>query len=421
MKIGFSTQMTTDYIPSVTKASVPQVNQKQLTNDLFEKKSSVSFKGKDYSEKDVRYARQYMNRKDDKWKQELYEKEYKYKKENEPIWFTYHPRYGAGSATINLNDPTERLITGICSLGMSEITVQSAYADFRKDAKRYVDKIDLVKADLINAKVNETGAENRKVQDAARRDVTFIEEMNNVKEKEIYPKLLDKIQAKREGKNVEIPNCVMFSNKDNSINQELISWTINQANADSKEVDLFDENLDFVELLEKSEKNYKKTGNWNVINVKNLDKTINPKQSDSAVIAGMKDIMSSTANDYNSTLIFSTTNPDELDDTAIESNRVTKIETKNVKTKDEMEIQDIKNRLADKDYVKNSPIAAINDLLILTDKNTAKQFELNFNSTRSNLDKTRTKIETSLSGNNTLSKQYKPILDNACSNLWYIV
>jgi len=81
--------------------------------------------------------------------------------------------------------------------------------------------------------------------------------------------------------------------------------------------------------LEKAEKNFKKTGNRTLIHVENFDKLLNLETSRPQIIAGLKDIMCSTSNDYHSTLIFSTKDPLRLDPIALQPHRInTKIDVK---------------------------------------------------------------------------------------------
>lgn len=421
MKVSFSTQR------SISKISSGKTQVQNSGNKFFREnrdvfiKNSISFKGKKYDEADVKTARKYINRKDDDWKDVLFQETYEYKKKHEEIDFedtSYH--YSGPSCHVNLQDPAERIFTAIHTLGISEAYVHKAYRRFKKDSREYVDHINLIRLDLIDAKLKEEAATIKAQQNRAKREIKYMDEINKVKDNEIYPKLLNKIQARKEGKNVEIPNCLMFSDPNEAINNELIDWSMEQANANSTTIDLFDENFDFVDFLEEMEENYQTTGDWNVVYVKNMDKTINPSEVEDYTIAGMKAIMCATAEDYHTTLLFSATHPEELDDVAIESNRVTRINTANVKSMEEMEIEDIKRNLEEADYIKNSPLNAINSLLILVDKNTAGQYNLSFDSSKGNLDKTIDYLEKELSKNPELNK-YTETLKNASNNVWYIV
>ena len=420
MKVSFSTQR------SISKISSGKT-QVQNCKDIFSKgnkdifiKNNISFKGKEYSEEDIKTARKYINRKDDDWKEVLFQETYAYKKKHEKIDWEIPAHNGCSGGTANLNNPADRAILDLFTFALTEIPVHIAYSGFKKDSREYVDYINLIRIDLIDAKLKEDAATVKAQQDMAKREIKYIDGMNKAKDDEIYPKLLNKIQARKEGKNVEIPNCIMFSNPSESINNELINWSMEQANANSSTVDLFAEDFDFVEFLEEAEKNYQSTGDWNVVYVKNMDKAINPSEVEDYTIAGMKGIMCATADNYHTTLLFSATNPEELDDVAIESNRVTKINTSNVKSMDEMETEDIKRNLEDSGYVENSPLNAINSLLVLANKSTAGQYELSFDSSKEDFDKTIKYLEQILLKNQEL-KKYIETLKNAINNVWYIV
>jgi len=419
VKVSFNIQRPiAKFTPGKTQIQSCKDKFSKENKDIFIK-NSVSFEGGKYSEADIKTAKKYINRKDDNWKETLFQDTYEYKKKNEPIYTEIRSRYG-GSSTENLNDPLTRVCCDILTLGITEIEVQAAYSRFKKDSREYVDYINLIKLDLIDAKLKEEAAAIKAQQDTAKREVKYINEINQVKDNEICPKLLNKIQARKEGKNVEIPNCLMFSNPNESVNNELIDWSMEQANANSTTVDLFDEDFDFVDFLEEMEENYQTTGEWNIVYAKNLDKTINPSEVEDYTIAGMKAIMCATADDYHTTLLFSATNPEELDDVAIESNRVTRINTSNVKSMEEMEIEDIEKNLEDSDYIENSPLSAINSLLVLANKSAAGQYKLSFDSSKENFDKTIKYLEHELLKNPKL-KKYTETLKNAINNAWFMV
>lgn len=121
---------------------------------------------------------------------------------------------------------------------------------------------------------------------------------------------------------LEKPNCLLFVGKDENKTKDAIDWFMKTAKQNNHSVDLFAKDFDFVEYLEQAEEQFQKTGQWNLIYVKNMDKAINPNEVEDYTIAGMKAIMCATADDYHTTLLFQTKDAAKLDDIATESNRI---------------------------------------------------------------------------------------------------
>ena len=71
------------------------------------------------------------------------------------------------------------------------------------------------------------------------------------------------------------------------------------------------------------------------------------------------------AEDYHTTIIFSSTHPEQLDKIALQPHRVKRISTDKIVTPQKTFIEDAKERLKEKNYVQKTPISAINDLLIV--------------------------------------------------------
>lgn len=387
-----------------------------LNQDMF-LKNSLSFSAK-FNSHAYKYgymphdklalvlAKEHMRDGNSSWKRELYNVEYKAgKRETGQL----------SDEVDNRNSITGRIASDALSWGTYELYLQYVNYKVRRDIRSYIDDVDVLIADLKAIEINEREAEMKKVQEDANREIKYLEKLNHVKEGELYQKLIGKIQAKREGRNVEVPNCIMLSNKNDEINKELINWCMNRVNGNSVEVDIFDDDFDFVEYLENLEERYKKTKDWNLVYVKNMDKAINPNIVNPAVIASMKAIMCSTAEDYHSTLIFSSTNPNELDDTAIESNRVTKINADELETLEEMKTKDMDKKLHDKKYLKEYPMAAMNYLVDYAKLD--KRYRLTILSDKRDLNITCARILFELPKEQ--REKYKPVLEDLKKRLWY--
>ena len=128
--------------------------------------------------------------------------------------------------------------------------------------------------------------------------------------------LIDKINKAYEGLPINnMPNCVMFVEKNQNIAKELAKWVNNVTDTDY--ILIKDENNnekmldDLYNELENSEKNYQNTGKRTIMFVENMDKFLKPETSDDTTIADFKDLMQRVGEDYHTTILFSGENPDK--------------------------------------------------------------------------------------------------------------
>ena len=133
---------------------------------------------------------------------------------------------------------------------------------------------------------------------------------------------LRKMDLLKEMPLLEKANCLLFVGKDENKTKDAIDWFMKTAKQNNHNIDLFAEDFDFVEYLEQAEEQFQKTGKWNLIYAKNMDKAINPSEVEDYTIAGMKAIMCATEKDFHTTLLFQTKDAAKLDDIATESNRI---------------------------------------------------------------------------------------------------
>lgn len=231
--------------------------------------------------------------------------------------------------------------------------------------------------------------------------------------------LFQKFDLLKEEPHLEKPNCLLFIGQNEKKAKNIIDWFAKTAKQNYFQLEsILDDDFDLYEFLEKAEESYQKTGKWNLIYIKDMDKAINRNEVDDSFISAMKAIMCSTANDYHSTLIFSSTVPGELDHIAIESNRVTPINVDNIKTIEQLQQDAAQKRLSGYSYPTDYPISAINDMLSLVSNNKTR-YKLYFDSTSKELNETREFIEKRLQTQDL--QRYKQILKKACENAWYIV
>lgn len=355
-----------------------------------------------YSTEEVKIARKCMDKSDSSAEIKKYQKE-KYEEfaqETElkqlPLWC--------------------RAALDVVCLGVPEVVNIKNKIENKSVAATWAERLKTIIEDLKNAKLNEQTMATQKSKDAEKAKAKYLSDLNYVKMNELYPILLDKIQAKREGRNVEVPNCVLVAHSDSDVNKALVDFCLEHVNGCSRVIDPYKEDL--VDVLESAEEKYQETGAWNLIYVKGMDALINPNKSEKTTIASMKAIMCSTAEDYHTTLVFTSTVPEELDDIAVESNRVTAVDVSRIESVNEAMKRQAKKRLNDQSYSQNYPLSAINDLLTLIGKEYSS-YHLNFDSTQNDFSKAKKIIENNMKKKHL--EDYAKAFETACSKVWFLV
>jgi len=343
------------------------VNQK----DVFQK--SLAFKGiklpsGEYDINAVRYAKKVVAQGGDGWKNRLYEKIYKREKDS------HGPILSKGMA--KAGKTLDRVNVDIITLGLGEVFFYLRNLSDKQVAKDEVLKMTKIVNDVKHRKLKEDAAVIKKTEQVTMRMLEYKKDVNTAKDMKIKPELLDLLQRKREGRPTAMPNNVMFYSKEDVINNDLINWTKENANANVKTVDLKEDDL--LEVLEKAEKDYKETGDWNLIHAKNMEDLINPEKSDNTTIETMKDIMGAVAEDYHSTIIFSTKNPEKLDYIALQPHRVKTLDLSNIKSPKTMCLEDAKERVHNPENIRENPLGVINDILFIANGHTNKELEWEF-------------------------------------------
>lgn len=356
---NYNLNQNKNFAKSQTLLSNP-TNLTPNNNDMFQKNSNISFKGNMdlypsspfYNAFDIKIAKRtlskYNNTED--WTKDVYRLFYKHEK--------LRRRINLGTLEWNPNCKMDRIMQGIMHLGISEIYVQTSKITAMQKAKNHLNQIKILRNDLINEKYREEAELANISAQEATNEVEYIKKLNEVKEKQIYPMFIDLIQREKEGKPSDVPNCVMISCGNEKVNKELVDWTVKNTNARFVNITTND---DILEHLELAEKKFQETGDWNLIHIKNGDKLINPKYTEFSDIESMKDIMSSTVEDYHTTLLFDSTKTNELDSIAMQPHRVRPISAK-IKSLDEMQIESALQRLNLKRAI-DCPINTINDLI----------------------------------------------------------
>lgn len=406
----------TNYINKIEKTN-KQTNREginKIGSDEFAKRE-VFFQGRGlmklravHSDGTVKCVKADLTKNLESWKKSLYNGRYDYLKEHRP---DHKAQLHGHTGTYNTNNIVDRILVGVMTLGITEIERMLENDSYRDIARNYVDKMVVIRSELENIKFNEKIAETNKKTAKNANEIKYEASIQDVKNNEIRPKLLDKIQRFREGRPTEMPNCVMFSHKDEEINTKLIHWVEEHVNGNFTTID----NEKLLEELDKAEENYQRTGDWNILYVPVLEKSINTATSDKKTIATYKDIMSNCAEDYHTTLIFKTRTPEKLDSIALQPHRVTKIDMSKIKSMKDLEIASAKERLDNATYTEETPIAALNDLLLISGN---QDKALNWDYSSSDFEQAEEALKNLSSDNNSeFSARITTVL-NSLRNIW---
>lgn len=140
----------------------------------------------------------------------------------------------------------------------------------------------------------------------------------------------DRVTSWSDGKVREIDNCLMFYGKDKEFAEFLINWYGKEtevAGGIFKTINVTDDILEAVEANRpQGRKSYhgKKTSpneKWQLLFVKDFENLIHSKKSKFSIKEGTKALMSAFSEYFNTTVVFYTENPEELDEIALESHR----------------------------------------------------------------------------------------------------
>lgn len=346
-----------------------QISSFNRTNMKHDNKVKPSFTGKTlmklpsgkYPVNDIKRAKYFIINGDSKpWREEMYER----------IYTKLRDSHGTIISDSNAkpSDTLDRFNVDVVTFGLAEIFLyQPRDRRDKRIAREAVNYWSKITNDLSAMKIKEDSVNLKKTELAANRKLQYISKMDEFKEKKIQREILEPIQRKRENRPTVLPNTVMFSSKDSEVNESLINWTKDNANANIITIDA--KKTDLIEVLDKAEEQYRATGDWNLIHAQNMDELINPKLSSQTTIESMKDIMCATSNDYHSTILFSATDPSKLDSIALQPHRVKKFDMSDLKSTKELMLEDAKSRVTDEVAQRETPISVMNDLLFIATGN----------------------------------------------------
>jgi hypothetical protein len=348
--------------PNIVKPMILQnsVIYGQSLNYTQKHKKDVSFAGEEkkkypsgeYSKEEIKEAKKYIDKTNiETLRDEIFEKKFKQEIES------YHQDGALG-----------QIFWAIISFGISVIYTLSEREEARDKAWEHAKKISNLLVDLQNERFNEQAAEAEKVKQNATRKAVFEKQKFDIKENQLKPKFCDLVQREKEKRQTSIPNCIMLVGSNPKVTEELIKWTGRNSNCNFVEINHNDRLLTH---LKDARAKYNETGDRTLIHVKGFDQLINPKISPDDKIESLKSIMSQVSEDYHSTIIFSAKDPSKLDQIALQPHRVERIKV-DIKTPEEMAVEDAKTRLKVPKREEKAPVATINDLLTVFAPNEEK-------------------------------------------------
>ncbi len=230
-------------------------------------------------------------------------------------------------------DTDDRIAIGLTTLGISE-ALNIATKEFdrlsqissaNKDIAKLRHLINLCFLIMLQAQENKIEQE---------RNTSFarhkLEEAKTPAKTEINERFIKALKEYKNNDLIKIPNCIMLYGENPYVMRDIIDWTgkqvqkrsdTNYVNLPSKP-DKAQMQESIMTTLENAEENYQKTGRRSLIFVNGMDKLINSKINTKEQIALMKDIMGCASEEYHSTLIFYTKDPDKLNQGTTVSHRI---------------------------------------------------------------------------------------------------
>lgn len=142
--------------------------------------------------------------------------------------------------------------------------------------------------------------------------------------KNVYEELLKELELPIKYK-TEKPNSLMIYDKNKSLCEQIIECFKQHIQAFypfSTEVRKVSNEVCYLDVLEELKASADKTGKYNLLHVEKLEELLNPN-CEYNLIGHLKGLMDRCANEYETTILFSATNPEQLDDIAIADHRTT--------------------------------------------------------------------------------------------------
>ena|GEM_PF-1533621 len=223
----------------------------------------------------------------------------------------------------------DRAVIAAITLGISEI--QRAYKKNAAKDEAVAEKnqdIGITREQVAEVLARQLELQEKRAERKYKQSLKLrsLEEKKSEAKEVLLNELILQINLANKGRSYDLPNCVMLVGENPYVTKELIDWTGQHAAADyvivPNNLNRNELQKDLVATLKSAEANYQKTGKRTVIYVENMEKLLNPQTNPKKNIAAMKDFMTSAEEDYHSTIIFQTKDPDKLDPGTTVSHRV---------------------------------------------------------------------------------------------------
>lgn len=193
----------------------------------------------------------------------------------------------------------------------------------KQELEAQVKKLKKLKKKKKELKRQENAAKERNEQ--AIKKVDFTQKMYNL-QNQLKTEFCDKVNMEKQGAHIKyMPNAIMIEDQYDDISNDLIDYT--RRNSQSRFIKLADsdndtltDNLD--ETLKKSKTHFDTTKERTLIHVEGFDRLITKGKNTFENIDSLKDIMTRSAKDFGSTIIFKTKDISKLVSEAIQPHRV---------------------------------------------------------------------------------------------------
>jgi len=199
-------------------------------------------------------------------------------------------------------------INGGIVVGSTAIGSASGYMSYKSDKFELKSEIEKAKTEYKNLKIPELETAIKKL------DMSFY----------------DKVYSEKKGEPRVFPNSIMLVGESSEVNNLLINRA--GKGTDCRFVQI--KHTDKISAhLKEAEARHKETGERTLLHIDGFDQLLNPKLTPDDKIESLKSVLSSSAKNYHSTIIFSTKDITQLNNEAIQPHRVERIDI-NIKKSD---------------------------------------------------------------------------------------
>jgi hypothetical protein len=195
---------------------------------------------------------------------------------------------------------------------------------FTSALEKHVQKVARLLPELRKEELEVEASRVKKLNETALRKVKHEEEVHKIK-KQLMTEFSDRIDIEQKGNKAKIPNAIMLIDGHDDLSKELVKWTGENSNCNF--VQLANEDNETLQrklwkTLNDAGETFVETKRRTLVSVEGFDRLITEGKNAFRNIENLKDIMTSCANDFGSTIIFRTKDASKLVEEAIQPQRV---------------------------------------------------------------------------------------------------